>query len=94
MKKLAKSLLIVSTFVIIFTAEAFITVNLTMNYATDQIYNEKLESFKYGIDNSIPLMIFHDNISILLDNPDRGWRMETYLTLGTNISYPNRNITN
>jgi hypothetical protein len=94
MKKLAKSILIVSTFVIIFTAEAFITVNLTMKYATDQIYNEKLESFKYGIDNSLPLLTFQDNISILLDNPDRGWRMETYLTLGTNISYPNRNITN
>lgn len=39
-------------------------------------------------DNSIDLMRF-DNSAPLLENPDRGLRMETYITLGTPIySYP------
>lgn len=40
------------------------------------------------LDNSIPLMNY-DNSAVLFDNPDRGLRMETYITLGEPLySYP------
>jgi hypothetical protein len=80
--------------VIIMVAASYsINVLFTVYYKSNRYTSEKFHAFRYGIDNSIPFLTGSDNTSILLENPDRGFRMESYLTLGTNISYPYRLIT-
>ncbi|MFX0103371.1 MAG: DUF4874 domain-containing protein [Candidatus Hodarchaeota archaeon] len=66
---------------------------VTWYFLSNQYNPVKRSSFEYEIDNSIPLLTHGDNTSILLENPDRGFRMESYMTLGTNISYPSKIIT-
>jgi len=93
MQKIIKGILKVLFIGFIIAGVSGISIFATIQYSYRQLYGEKLRSFKYDIDNSIPFLTIEDNTSILLDNPDRGFRMEAYLTLGTNLSYPWRNIT-
>jgi hypothetical protein len=59
----------------------------------NRIYEGKYRNFRYDLDDSLPFLSLEDDPSILLDNPDRGFRMESYITLGTNLAYPSANLT-
>lgn len=93
MQKITKGILKVLIVGLIIIGVSGINVYYTINYTYNHLFGGKLRAFKYDIDNSIPFLTSVDNTSILLDNPDRGYRMECYLTLGTNFSYPAKNIT-
>nr|MDO8110313.1 hypothetical protein [Candidatus Sigynarchaeota archaeon] len=84
-----KTLAIIGMLVVV----AFASERWTMNYALSRLNTGKPRAFAHGMDSSLPFLTYSDNTSVLLDNPDRGFRMETYMTLGTNMFYPSRLIT-
>jgi hypothetical protein len=77
----------------VIAAQTVVTALITMQYATNRLHEGKAQVFQHAIDDSIPFLTATDDLSILLTNPDRGFRMESYLTLGTNLAYPSRQLT-
>ncbi|MEI6580527.1 MAG: DUF4874 domain-containing protein, partial [Eubacteriales bacterium] len=60
----------------------------TIKLSYEQLFYGRSTAFKVEIDNSIPFLKYGDDLSVLLQNPDRGFRMERYMTLGTEYAYP------
>ncbi len=79
--------------VIMLSASYCMNVLFTVQHVSNGQAGVKFTSFEHEIDSSIPFLTWNDDISILLENPDRGFRMESYMTLGTNLSYPYRLVT-
>jgi hypothetical protein len=71
----------------------YFSINYTQRAEQNRIYEGRYRHFRYDLDASIPFLTLSDNPDILLDNPDRGFRVESYITLGTNLGYPTPNLT-
>ena len=88
-KIMIKTLVIIGMLLVV----AFASERWTMNYALSRLDTGKPRAYAHGMDSSLPFLTSRDNTSVLLDNPDRGFRMETYMTLGTNMFYPDKLVT-